>query len=73
MAFEGTMEVYEHMYRFQFQMGKKLEKFEWLLINWNSLPIDIKKGTCLTSLRKAIYSHFLMRYNDIDHFNLSET
>ena len=26
---------------------------------WNSLPIDLKKGTCVTSFRKAIYSHFL--------------
>ena len=23
--------------------------------------------------RKAIYSHFLTRYNDVDHFSLSET
>ena len=34
---------------------------------WNSLPIDLKKGTCVTSFRKAIYSHFLTRYNDVDH------
>ena len=40
---------------------------------WNSLPIDLKKGTCVTSFRKAIYSHFLTRYNDVDHFSLSET
>ena len=25
---------------------------------WNSLPINLKKGTCVTSFRKAIYSHF---------------
>ena len=40
---------------------------------WNSLPIDLKKGTCVTSFRKALYSHFLTRYNDVDHFSLSET
>ena len=40
---------------------------------WNSLPIDLKKGTCVTSFRKAIYSQFLVRYNDVDHFSLSET
>ena len=40
---------------------------------WNSLPIDLKKGTCVTSFRKAIYSHFLTRYNDVDHFSFSET
>ena len=40
---------------------------------WNSLPINLKKGTCVTSFRKAIYSHFLSRYNDVDHFSLSET
>ena len=40
---------------------------------WNSLPIDLKKGTCVTSFRKAIYSHFLTRYKDVDHFSLSET
>ena len=39
---------------------------------WNSLPINLKKGTCVTSFRKAIYSHFLSRYNDVDHFSLSE-
>ena len=40
---------------------------------WNSLPIHLKKGTCVTSFRKAIHGHFLMRYNDVDHFSLSET
>ena len=40
---------------------------------WNSLPINLKIGTCVTSFRKAIYSHFLTRYNDVDHFSLSET
>ena len=25
---------------------------------WNSLPINLKKGTCVTSFRKVIYSHF---------------
>ena len=40
---------------------------------WNSLPINLKKGTGVTSFRKAIYSHFLRRYNDVDHFSLSET
>ena len=30
---------------------------------WNSLPIDLNKGTCVTSFRKAIYSHFLTRYD----------
>ena len=40
---------------------------------WNSLPINLKKGICVTSFRKAIYSHFLTRYNDVDHFSLSET
>ena len=40
---------------------------------WNSLPIRLRKGTCVTSFRKAIYSHFLTRYNDVDHFSLSET
>ena len=40
---------------------------------WNSLPLDLKKETCVTAFRKAIYSHFLTRYNDVDHFSLSET
>ena len=40
---------------------------------WNSLPLYIKKETRVTSFRKAIYSHFLTRYNDVDHFSLSET
>ena len=35
---------------------------------WNFLPIHLKKGTCVTSFRKAIYSHFLTRYNDVHHF-----
>ena len=38
---------------------------------WNSLPIDLKKGTCVTSFRKAIYSLLLMRYNDVDHLSFS--
>ena len=33
---------------------------------WNSLPINLKKGTCVTSFKKAIY---LTRYNDVDHFS----
>ena len=38
---------------------------------WNSLAINLKKGKCVTSLTKAIYSHFLTRYNDVDHFQLA--
>ena len=38
---------------------------------WNPLPIHLKKGTCVASFRKAIYSHFLSRYNDVDYFSLS--
>ena len=38
-----------------------------------TLPINVKKGTCVTSIKKAIYSHFLTRYNDVDHFSISET
>ena len=34
---------------------------------WNFLPTDLEKGTCVTSFRKAINSHFLTRYNDVDH------
>lgn len=40
---------------------------------WNSLPINIKKVTCVTSSRKAIYKHFLTRYNDVDHFSVAQT
>ena len=40
---------------------------------WNSMPINLEKGTCVISFRKAIYSHFLTRYNDVDHFSFSET
>ena len=40
---------------------------------WNSLPVHLKKGTCVTSFRKASYSHSLTRYNEVDHFSLSET
>ena len=40
---------------------------------WNSLPICLKNRSCLTSFRKATYSHCLTRYNDVDHFSLSET
>ena len=40
---------------------------------WDSLPINLKKGTCVTSFRKVIYSHSLTRHNDVDHFSLSET
>ena len=28
---------------------------------WNSLPINLKKGTWVTSFRKAIYSHFVFK------------
>ena len=28
---------------------------------WNSLPINLKKGTRVTSFRKAIYSHFVFK------------
>ena len=40
---------------------------------WNSLPINLKKETCVTSFREAFYSHSLTRCNDVDHFPLSET
>ena len=29
---------------------------------WTSLPINLKKGPCVTSFRKVIYSHF---FNEI--------
>ena len=37
---------------------------------WNSLPINLKEGKCVTSFRKALYSHFLTRYNDVDQWHL---
>ena len=37
---------------------------------WNSLPINLKKKTYVTSFRKATYSHFLSKYNDFDHFSI---
>ena len=40
---------------------------------WNSLQINLKKGTCVTSFRKANYTHFLTRYNNVDYFSLKET
>ena len=40
---------------------------------WNSLPTYLKKVISVTSFRKATYSHFLTRYNDVDHFSLSAT
>ena len=36
---------------------------------WNSLPTNLKKGISVTLFRKATYSHFLTRYNDVDHFD----
>ena len=52
----------------------KKSVFSVLKINSRYLQSPgLKKETCVTSLRKAIYSHFSTRYNDVDHFSLSET
>ena len=75
MTFLNAMQIYTHavcpIYNRESEGGRTFSVSATRL--WNSLPIDLKKGTCVTSFRKAIYSHFLTRYNDVDHFSLSET
>ena len=39
---------------------------------WNSLPINLKKGTRVTSFRKAIYSHFVLKRDTMTLISLAE-